>query len=145
MTHLPSGKKVRLYPALSVVCGVAVAQLPCAVVRRVISRDNSRDFAVSVVCAYGLFTYTTICCLGRLNLGTFEHGCTCLRCKGIVQHFVIEAVQPIPRECGAVAHDAPISVHRDIAISYARGTLWYGPKDCIGLSLMVAENFLGRG
>jgi hypothetical protein len=50
-----------------------------------------------------------------------------------------------PRECGSVADDAPISVHRDIAPSHARGAIWPRHRDCDAFGVIVAENFLGRG
>jgi len=64
--------------------------------------------------------------------------------------FAIDAMQPIPAgivpsECGAVAHDAPISVHRDIAPSHARGAIWQRLRDCDAFGMIVAEFFLGRG
>ena len=45
----------------------------------------------------------------------------------------------------AVAHDAPISVHHDIALILRRGRTLVRYQDCDAFCLRVAENFLGRG
>ena len=75
-----------------------------------------------------------------------------VRVEGVERCFVIEAIAGFPaalpraaHNTRGVAHHAPISVHRDIALIPRKGRALVRAHRLRCFCMIVAENFLGRG